>query len=118
MGASLLCSPRLVARRCPFPLRHLRVRVPVPAGPWCCRRPSLSLLLLPLILVVVRPPLVSVVRAGVVPVVPMMAVGWVRVVFLSRLSLLLVGVLVLSRWWFWWRRRGPLVLFVLVLVVM
>ncbi|KAF8220230.1 hypothetical protein L208DRAFT_1417014 [Tricholoma matsutake] len=43
-----------------------------------------------------------------------MAVGWVRIVFLSRLSLLLVGVLVLSRWWFWWRRHGPLVLFVLV----
>ncbi|KAF8235810.1 hypothetical protein L208DRAFT_1391912 [Tricholoma matsutake] len=41
-----------------------------------------------------------------------MAVGWVRIVFLSRLLLLLVGVLVLSRWQFWWRHHGPLVLFV------
>lgn len=72
--------------------------VPIPAGPWCWRCPSLSPLLLPPGFVVVRPPLLSVVRAGVVPVVPMMmAAGWVRIVFLSRVSLLLVGVLVPSR---------------------
>ncbi|KAF8240654.1 hypothetical protein L208DRAFT_1384054 [Tricholoma matsutake] len=43
-----------------------------------------------------------------------MVVGWVHIVFFSQLLLLLVGVLVLSRWQFWWRCCGPLVLFVLV----